>query len=73
MKNFILTLFLIIAFLKTNAQTLHLILVSDYADSKFGRVSLADEETITQIFGTVATGINYQLKLSYLNSNNNKY
>lgn len=73
MKNFILTLFLIVAFSHTNAQTLHLIMVSDYADSKFGLVSLADEETIMKIFGTVSTGINYQLKASYLNSNNNKY
>ncbi len=56
-----------------NAQTLHLIMVSDYADPKFGIVSQADEEAVDKIFKTAATFLDYKLNISYLNSNNNLF
>lgn len=56
-----------------NAQTLHLIMVSDYADPKFGVISLADEESMLKIFKTVEWGLGYKIKVSYLNSNNNMF
>jgi Caspase domain len=73
MKKNILTLLLFIVFSHINAQTLHLIMVSDYAQPTFGTVSQADEETINDIFGTVAIGLNYKLKVSNLNTFNKNF
>ena len=55
------------------AQTLHLIMVSDYADPKFGVISQADEESMLKIFKTVEWGLGYKIKISYLNSTNNMF
>jgi Caspase domain len=73
MKRNILLLFLLLIFSKIDAQTLHLIMVSDYADPKFGIVSQADEESILNVFTTVEWAINYKLSTTYLNSNNKKF
>jgi Caspase domain len=73
MKNLFFSFLIILFFTKTNAQTLHLIMLSDYADPKFGGISLADEEEMLKIFKTVEWGLGYKIKVSYLNSNNNMF
>ena len=53
-----------------NAQTLHLILVSDYADPAFGKVTIQNEVEIEEMFTTVSKNLDYGLKTLYLNTKN---
>jgi len=73
MKKF--TIFLILHFfsINTKAQTLHLVMVSDYANPTFGRGTLENETKIEQMFGKVSTNLNYKLSKVYLNTTNNQF
>ncbi|GAB2787507.1 hypothetical protein GCM10027275_35360 [Rhabdobacter roseus] len=53
--------------LTAQAQTLHLMLVSEVEKQPLGMVSLKDEERIVQFFKTVEWGLGYKLEISYLN------
>lgn len=48
------------------AQTVHLIIVADYEDPKFGVTSIADEERIFKMFTTVKNHLKYELSTTYL-------
>lgn len=51
------------------AQTVHLIIVADYEDPKFGVTSIADEERIFNMFTTVKSHLKYKLSTTYLFKN----
>ncbi len=53
---------------QANAQTLHLILVSDYADPAFGKVTLQNEVEIQEMFTNVSNKLGYGFKILYLNN-----
>jgi hypothetical protein len=73
MKKIILICFLFLPNISANSQTLHLILVSDYADPTFGKISLQNEEKITTMFRTVADTLHYGYKILYLNTMNKRF
>jgi hypothetical protein len=53
----------------SQAQTLHLILVSDYGNKDFGMISLKDEEMIGTMFKKIGGQIDYNLQTAYVNKN----
>jgi hypothetical protein len=56
--------------LNSQAQTLHLVLVSDVEDMQFGPVSLSDEYALTKLSETVKSYLDYKLNIVYLNRAN---
>ncbi|MFN8349332.1 MAG: caspase family protein [Spirosomataceae bacterium] len=52
---------------RTTGQTLHLLLVSDVEDARFGMISLQDEERMSRLFGSAASGLGYKMQTVYLN------
>jgi hypothetical protein len=73
MKKKFLLIFLFLQIVKVNAQTLHLILVSDYADPAFGKVTLQNEVEIQEMFTNVSKNLGYGLKVLYLNPKNQHF
>jgi Caspase domain len=73
MKKNILLFFLFILFIKTNAQTLQLVLVSDYADPTFGKITIQNEVEIQEMFTNVSKNLGYGLKILYLNPTNQHF
>ncbi len=59
--------------IQANAQTLHLILVSNYADSTFGKVTIQNEVEIQEMFTNVSTKLDYGFKILYLNNGNQHF
>lgn len=68
MKKISLLIFFFLLMVKSNAQTLHLIVVSDYATSVFGKVSLQNEVEIQEMFTNVSGKLGYGFKILYLNN-----
>jgi hypothetical protein len=62
--------FCLLCLVETQAQTLHLIMVSDYANPTFGKITLENEVNIEQVFKTVTSNLSYQLNKTYLNTGN---
>lgn len=73
MKKKFLLFFLWLLIVKTNAQTFHLILVSDYADSTFGKITIENEVEIQEMFTNVSSKLGYGLKILYLNTGNKHF
>lgn len=73
MKKIFLLIFLLLLIIKVNAQTLHLILVSDYADPAFGKVTIQNEVEVQEMFTHVSSKLGYGLKILYLNNNNQHF
>lgn len=67
MMRFLLCLLFGMYSLHSSGQTLHLIMVSDVEDKRFGPISIYDEEALTRMFETVKSYLNYTLQVSYLN------
>lgn len=70
MKKIILFFSFFFVSVQANAQTLHLIMISDYANPIFGKVSLENEINIEKIFGTASSYLGYSLSKTYLNTSN---
>jgi hypothetical protein len=68
MRKIIFLFCLIFLSFQTNSQALHLILVSDYADPTFGKITLQNEVQIQEMFSNISNKLNYGLKILYLNS-----
>lgn len=66
--TFLITFLLI--FTHTQAQTLHLVMVSDYANTTFGKVTLENEKNIEDMFKKVCENLNYKPNYVYLNTTN---
>lgn len=73
MKKILLLCSFFLLYAQANAQTLHLILVSDYADPAFGKVTLQNEDEIQKMFTNVSTKLSYGLKVLYLNTGNQHF
>jgi len=67
MKKWLFVLLFLVTSYLARTQTLHLLLVSDYADINFGMVSIADEEMVNQMFRKIASRIDYQFLTHYVN------
>jgi hypothetical protein len=65
-------LILLMASVTVRAQTLHLILVSDYDNKDFGQVTLNDEDMVNKMFSKIGTRIGYQFKVNYVNKSKGK-
>ena len=70
MRPYHLLLPLILLFNYGQAQTLHLLMVSDYANPAFGKVSLENETNIESVFNTVSSNLGYKLNKVYFNTGN---
>jgi hypothetical protein len=70
MKKVTVLIVLLFFFAHTKAQTLHLIMVSDYANPTFGKVTLENEVNIEQLCGTVSSNLDYKINKVYLNTTN---
>lgn len=64
-----LSMFLFIL-IPAKAQTLHLLMVSDYSNATFGKVTLENEVNIEEMFSTVSYNLNYKINKIYLNTTN---
>ena len=73
MKKILILYSLFFLSVQTNAQTLHLILVSDYADSTFGKITIQNEVEIQEMFTNVSSKLGYGFKILYLNNNNQHF
>ncbi|MFN4146397.1 MAG: hypothetical protein ACK4GN_11280 [Runella sp.] len=67
MKPLLLLISFVVYCTQTAAQTLHLLLVSDIENTQTGMATLSDEAKVLQLFQTVAKGIGFQIKTTYLN------
>lgn len=70
MKKIIFLLSFYLVSIPITAQAIHLIMVSDYADSIFGKVTVENETNIEQMFQRVSTNLGYLLNKTYLNTGN---
>lgn len=68
MKSILLSFCLCLLLKSVNAQNLHLILASDYADPTFGKVSLQNEDDIEKMYHNVCSKLGYRLKKIYFNN-----
>ena len=73
MKKILLLFSLLFISVQANTQTIHLILVSDYADPLFGKVSIQNETEIQEMFTNVSGKLGYGFKVLYLNNNNQHF
>jgi hypothetical protein len=73
MKKKLLFIFFIISVLQANTQTLHLMMVSDYANPTFGKITLENEVNIEMMFGRVAENLGYKTNKIYLNTTNKSF
>jgi cell fate (sporulation/competence/biofilm development) regulator YlbF (YheA/YmcA/DUF963 family) len=73
MKKIFSLMLLFLIIVKANAQTLHLILASDYADPTFGKVTLQNEVEIQEMFTNISSKLGYGFKILYLNPNNQHF
>lgn len=71
MKKYFILLFLLTS-LTSQAQTLHLIVVSDYADRDFGPINVRDEDIVRQMFSKIARRIDYTFTTVYVNNKQRK-
>lgn len=72
MKKILLSFLIVICFFETYSQKVHLILLADEEDGKFGMASLVDEELIYQMHKSVADELVYTLNPILLNKSNFK-
>lgn len=70
MKSILLLFILCLLPKWVNAQELHLIMATDYADATFGKNTLENEDAIEKMFGSVAKKLDYGIKKIYLNTTN---
>lgn len=68
MKSILLSFSLCLLLKSVNAQNLHLILASDYADTTFGKKSLQNEDAIEKMYHHVSSKLGYRLKKIYFNN-----
>ncbi|MFN8349334.1 MAG: caspase family protein [Spirosomataceae bacterium] len=67
--KYLFLLFAVVAPYLSEAQKLHLILVSDYENKDFGMISLRDEEVISAMFKKISSRLDYTFRLTYVNKN----
>jgi hypothetical protein len=68
--TFLILILFLFSLVHAKAQTLHLLMVSDYANPTFGKVTLENEVNIEQMFGRVSSNLDYKLNKVYLNTTN---
>ncbi|WP_428665985.1 caspase family protein [Runella sp.] len=69
MRNLLFLLFFVGNSFISCAQTLHLILASDYENKDFGMISLKDEEMVGTMFNKIGSQIGYNVQTVYINKN----